>query len=208
MEGITGKTDLEREIDVLNARLAEQNAAAIAQTDVYEPATSSGIFLTIRDQEFECRRVGTSWQMMQFSKAQQAANITIPKRIHEKGCTCHLCKRVNELENRVNKAGMLMLATLYDTAMTLLKAPERDRFKEYMEDISLSDEPLKPGELEEAIGNVIAAAGGEEPGKADTPTSPQSSFSSPIENENVSVISLADKKAANVTTADVNSSTL
>lgn len=180
------KLELERQIEELNARLRNESVSG----EVVTPP-SNGLVLIVRDHEFECRRVGTSWQMMQFAKAQQAANITIPKGM----APDH--PRRKELEEKRNRAGMLMLSTLHDTAMTLLKPSERESFRSYMDELSLSDEPLMPGELEEAIGNTIAASAGEEPGKADTPTPRHSSESSPTTSEPVAVISLNDKRPAN-----------
>lgn len=194
------KLELERQIDELNARIKAQESGAVSGDVVTPP--SNGLVLMVRDRDFECRRVGTSWQMMQFAKAQQAANISVPSGLSKDH------PRRKELEEKRNRAGMLMLSTLFDTAMTLLKPSEREAFKDYMEELSLSDDPLKPGELEECIGNVIAASAGEEPGKADTQSPQSSSTSSPTTSEPVAVISLQDKRPANATTADVSSSIL
>lgn len=161
-------------IDEHNAR----NSGSVSG-EVVTPA-SNGLVLIIKDEEFECRRVGTTWQMMQFSKAQQAANITVPRDPgHHEGCNCPLDKRRRELEDKRNEAGMKMLSALYDTAMVLLKPNERDRFREFMDEQSMTEDGINPGELEEAIGNVIAAAGGEQ-GKAGSRTSQHSSVSSEI----------------------------
>lgn len=185
------KLRLEQEIEALNARI---------NGEVVTPA-SNGLVLTIKGEEFECRRVGTSWQMMQFSKARQAASINVPDVIagHDKdACECSACNRRRMLEEKRNDAGMVMLATLHDTAMVLLQPHERDRFREFMNDESMSEEGIKPGELEEAIGAVIAAAGGEE-GKADTPTSPRSSTSS-TRTSTSAPVDLSDKATAEIVT--------
>lgn len=168
------------DIDVTRAQqiIDEHNAKNTAVTGEVVTPPSNGLALVIKGEEFECRRVGTTWQMMQFSKAQQAANIAVPRdNGHDEGCVCPMCKRRKELEDKRNSAGMMMLSALYDTAMVLLKPAERERFKSFMDEQAMSEEGIDNGELEEAIGNVIAAAGGEQ-GKAGTRTSRQSSASS------------------------------
>lgn len=193
------KLRLEREIEQLNDRLRAE------QGEVVTPP-SDGLCLIIKGEAFECRRVGTSWQMMQFSKAQQAANVRVPdpieghvkedngKKVDE--CDCGACKKRRALEEKRNNAGMAMLATLHDTAMVLLKPSERDRFRDFMNDASMSDEGIEPGELESAIGEVIAAAGGEE-GKAGTRTSRRSSTSSTSTNASAPA-DLSDKATAEI----------
>jgi len=171
---------LEAELAALRSKDSANGNGAV-EGDVVTPP-SNGLVLVIHDEEFECRRVGTSWQMMQFAKAQQAANVKVPSRMPEDD------PRRKDIEDKRNAAGMAMLATLYDTAMVLLKPGERDRFKDFMDEVSASDEGLNPGELESAIGNVIAAAGGES-GKADTPTSQHSSGSSQTTSKSIQVVS-------------------
>lgn len=176
------KLRLEQEIERLNARLHDESVSGEVTTP-----PSNGLVLTIKGEEFECRRVGTSWQMMQFSKAQQAANIHVPKAIdgHTSEvdgetideCECGACKKRRALEEKRNEAGMKMLAALYDTAMVLLKPGERDRFREFMDEQAMSEEGISNGELEKAIGETIAAASGES-GKAGTRTQRPSSTSS------------------------------
>lgn len=177
------KNELERELEVLRAKLAanEDTKADVVEGEIDTPP-SNGLVLRIGDEEFECRRVGTSWQMMQFAKAQQAANTHIPTRLLPDD------PRRIAAEAKRNEAGMKMLATLYDTAMVLLKPGERDRFASYMDELSASEEGLKPGELEEAIGNVIANAGGEQ-GKAGSRTSQPSSSSSENTSPSMQVVS-------------------
>lgn len=143
-----------------------------------------GIYLAIRGEQFEARRVGTSWQMMQFAKAQRAANVTIPKGLPEDS------PRRKELEEKRNSAGMDMMRLLLETCMVLLKPHERDRFSEFMDDASMDAQGLGQGELETAIGAVIAAAGGEaDKGKADTPIASPYLESPRITPENSRVIS-------------------
>src|SRR5438874_8831821 len=119
------KAELERQLAELQSKV---DASGREDTDSVEGEVvtppSNGLVLAIGDEEFECRRVGTSWQMMQFAKAQQAANTFIPTRLLEDD------PRRKALEAKRNEAGMKMLATLYDTAMVLLKPGERDRFAE------------------------------------------------------------------------------
>lgn len=181
----------------------EQSNSNLVEGDVVTPP-SNGLELIIKGEGFECRRVGTSWQMMQFSKAQQAASITVPRDPgHDAKCVCPMCARRKSLEDKRNEAGMKMLSALFDTAMVLLKPHERDRFREFMDEQSLSEDGIKPGELEEAIGNVIALAGGEEAGKADTATSQPSSLSSPNTSTSV-VLDSSAKGTDGVSVTDVS----
>ncbi len=175
-------------VDELEAKLAEAKAELATRETENGPALEGtidgegGIYLKIRDREFECRKVSTTWQMMKFAKAQRAANITIPS-----GLPKDSPKR-KELEEKRNAAGMQLLELLLETAMILLKPHERDDFESYMDEISA--EGLEPNELENAIGDVIAAAGGEE-GKAEPTTVSPSSASSGTHSENVRVISFS-----------------
>jgi len=186
------------DIDYTRAQeiIAEHNRQHEAVSGEVVTPASNGLELIIKGEGFECRRVGTTWQMMQFSKAQQAANITVPKGLPEDH------PRRIELETKRNEAGMKMLSALYDTAMVLLKPGERDRFREFMDEQALTEEGINPGELEEAIGNVIAAAGGES-GKAGSRTSRPSSASS--NNTNTSVVHvLSDRGTDGVSVTDVS----
>lgn len=180
----------------------DRKSGLLVEGDVVTPP-SNGLVLIIKGEEFECRRVGTSWQMMQFSKAQQAASLTVPRDLgHDAKCTCPHCKRRAEIEEKRNAAGMRMLSALYDTAMVLLKPSERDRFSTFMDEQGLTEDGIDNGELEQAIGNVIAAAGGEE-GKADTATSRPSSRSSTNMSTTVAHVS-SDKATDGVSVIDVS----
>jgi hypothetical protein len=192
------------DIDVTRAQeiIDAHNSRTAVVGEVVTPP-SNGLALVIKGEEFECRRVGTTWQMMQFSKAQQAASITVPRDPgHDENCECPLDKRRKELETKRNEAGMKMLSALYDTAMVLLKPAERDRFREFMDEQSMSEDGIDAGELEEAIGNVIAAAGGEK-GKAGSRTSRHSSASSTNTNTSVARVS-PDKGTDGISVADVS----
>lgn len=182
----------------LRAELARiENTEALSGDVVTEP--SNGLELVIKGEAFACRRVSTSWQMMQFAKAQREANISIPK-----GMPADSPKR-KELEERRNNAGMAMMALLLDTAMILLQPGERDRFRLFMDTVSYSDDGLDQGELENAIGDVIAAAGGER-GKAEQPTASHSSTLPQSEIGNIRVISL-DRATDKVVEQEPTSST-
>lgn len=182
----------------LRAELARiENNEAVTGDVVTEP--SNGLELVIKGEAFACRRVSTSWQMMQFAKAQREASITVPKNMPEG-------PQRTKLEERRNNAGMAMMALLLDTAMILLQPHERDRFRAFMDEISYSDEGLDQGELENAIGNVIAAAGGES-GKAERPTASHSSASPTKDKESIQVISL-DKGTVEIVPQELTSSTV
>jgi hypothetical protein len=162
----------------LRAELALLEQSDSVEGEIFDG--QGGIHLTIRGEDFECRKVSVSWQMMQFAKAQRAANITIPSGLPEDS------PKRKELEERRSAAGMKMMSLLLDTTMILLKPHERERFEEYMD--TISEDGLEQGELEQAIGAVIAAAGGEK-GKAERTTVAQSSASSQTTSENVRVVS-------------------
>lgn len=143
-----------------------------------------GIYLEVGGEKFECRRVSTSYQMMKFAKAQQTANVVVPKNMPAG-------PKRTELEEKRNAAGMQMMAVMLETVMILLKPRERERFDEFMAEKSMSDEGIKPSELEDAIGEVIAAVGGEsDKGKAEQATASLSSESSQTTNEPTQVVSL------------------
>lgn len=200
------KLELQREIERLNDRLRTEQSV---NGEVVTPP-SDGLVLIVRGEDFECRRVGTTWQMMQFSKAQQAANIRVPDAIEghvtkvdgkvTDNCDCRPCVKRRELEEKRNEAGMKMLSALYDTAMVLLKPSERDRFREFMDEAGMSEEGINNGELEEAIGKTIAAASGES-GKAGGTTPQHSSTSSTRTNESAPH-DLSNKATAEVVTHD------
>lgn len=162
----------------LKAELALLESKPAVEGEVYDG--QGGIFLTIRGEDFECRKVSVSWQMMQFAKCQRQANVPIPSGLPEES------PKRKELEEQRSAAGMKMMSLLLDTMMILLKPHERDRFEAYMDQVS--EDGLEQGELENAIGAVIAAAGGEQ-GKAERTTSQQSSASSETTSENVRVVS-------------------
>src|SRR5690348_1934913 len=164
-------------IAALKAEIEAEQTSAL-EGEVFDG--KGGIYLTIRDEEFECRRVSVSWQMMQFAKAQRAANLTVPS-----GLPKDSPKR-KEIEEKRSAAGMKMMSLLLDTINVLLKPHERERFEEYMDEISADG--LEQGEREDAIGSVIAAVGGEQ-GKAERTTSTQSSASSQTTSENAQVVS-------------------
>jgi hypothetical protein len=176
------KADLVKQIEDLRRKLPanitdapdEMEGEAVEPTSISE--SQGGVWLELRNERFECRRVSTTWQMMKFAKARRDAQITIPKNLDKNSA------RYKELTEKRSAAGMLMLDTMRETVMVLLKEYERDRFEDYMEKISLDG--LNPSELENAIGDAIARAGGES-GKAEVTTSQRSSSSSTIDGESI-----------------------
>ena len=168
-------------VEELEAQLKNlrDDKAAIEPTDITD---NDGIYLLIRDKSFECRRVSTTWQMMKFAQAQRDAQVEIPKGLPENS------ERYQLLNDKRSAAGLLMMSTMRETVMVLLKPYERERFEEYMEEVSLDG--LEPSELENAIGDVIAVASGGL-GKAVPPTPTRYSESSGKTNENVQAISFA-----------------
>lgn len=164
----TMSTDIEK----LEAQLEAAREAEALTGDI---DGEGGIYLTIKGEQFECRRVSVSWQMMKFAKAQRDANVVIPKGLPKDS------QRFKDLSAKRNSAGMLMMAVMLETVNILLKPHERDRFDEFMETASMDG--LEPNELENAIGEVIAAVGGEQ-GKAQQHSAQPSSSSSGTISEN------------------------
>lgn len=141
-----------------------------------------GIFLNIGDRQFECRKVSTTWQMMQYAKARKKVEtIHVPTHLPEDD------PRRTEAEEKRNAAGMDMLALLLETAEVILKPRERESFASYMDELSMSEKGLDQGELEKAISAAISEVGGQ--GKAGENTSSQSSTTSANTSQNVRVIS-------------------
>lgn len=171
------------ELEQLEARLAELKAEREQPVSGDVVDGEGGVYLIIADEKFECRRVSVTWQMMQFAEAQRKANTNIPRlpEDHPKVIEAHRIR---------NEAGMEMMSTMLKTIRVLLKPYERTRFEEFMDTLSQSEEGIEPGALESAIGEVIAAVGGQAgKGKAEQNTAVQSSVSSQTTNENVRVIS-------------------
>ncbi len=141
-----------------------------------------GIFLLVRDEAFEIRRVSISYPMMKFAQARRKAEVRIPKHLPEE----HPQRK--KAEETRNNAGMEIMALLLDATQILLKPHERERFDQYMMELSMTDEGLKPGELEESISAAMAAVGEVDEGKPES-TSSTSSNGSEKTSQNVRVIS-------------------
>lgn len=174
--------ELERQLAELRGNKSSANADVVEGTI---DGIDDALYLYLRGEKFECRRVSTTYPMMKFAKAQRDAQIDIPKGLPDDN------PRKIELTKKRNEAGMLMMSLLLETANILLKPSERERFDEYATELSMSEEGMKLGELEDALGEVIAAAGGEK-GKAQPTTSPESSASSGTTKPN-SVVSLQSR---------------
>lgn len=189
------KAELERQIAELQNKLPDNISSDVLEADDID-GEHDGLTLMIRDEPFECRRIDVSYQMMKFAVAQRKARVVIPKNMPEG-------PRRTALEAQRNEAGMSLMDTMLSTVMALLKPHERDRFDSHMSDLAMSDEPLNPGEFQEAIGEVIAAAGGAEgKGKGGRTMSSPSSSSSQTTSENSSADSsvrdsVMDKAPAN-----------
>ncbi len=179
------KAQMEMELAQLRKKLGTETTTD-AQEGTIDGA-HDGLNLYIRDEVFACRRVDVSYQMMMFAQAQRKAQVPIPKNMPDGPAK-------EALKDKRNQAGMSLMDTMLSTVQALLKPAERDRFHQFMMDISLTENPLKPGEFQEAIGEVISAAGGqqgkEKPGE--TTSSPSSSSS---ETTNVSYADFSSDKA-------------
>lgn len=156
--------------------MVDLNGSAVVTGEV---GVAPSVYLTVGGQKFLCRRVSVTWQLMQFAKAQQAANITVPRNLPEDH------PKRKELEEKRNAAGMKLLSTMYDTIMKLLDPRERDSFEDFM-----STADLEPDELEKAIGDVISAIGNDDESGKPQEASAHSSASHQPTNDSVRVISL------------------
>lgn len=177
------KAELERQIKELQSQVVTEPEAMTGTID----GAHDGLTLVIRDEEFECRRVDVSYQMMKFAVAQRKAQVPIPKNM-PKG------PKREELEAKRNAAGMSLMDTMLSTVMILLKPHERERFDAFMEEIGMSEKPLLPGEFQEAIGEVISAAGGQE-GKGSREETTSSPSSSSLPTTNVTSVDFSSDKA-------------
>lgn len=173
------------EIDDLKAELARlENEKTPDTVEGTVVDGEGGLFITIRDESFEIRRVSVSYPMMKFAQARRKADVHIPESFHKDD------PRRKRMEEKRNEAGMEIMALLLDAMQILLKPKERERFDQYLTELSMSDEGLKPGELEDAIGEAMSLVGETtDKGKAGDNSSSSSSNSSPATSENVRVIS-------------------
>ncbi len=189
------KAEMERELEVLRGKLGMRGHDAEPLSGDID-GEHDGLCLIVRGEAFECRRVDVSYQMMKFAVAQRKAQVNIPKNMPDG-------PRKEALKEQRNQAGLSLMDTMLSTVMILLKPHERERFDTYMEELGMSEKPLNPGEFQEAIGEVIAAAGGQDGrGKAEQTTSSHSYSSSQTMNENSVGISadkagVMDKQPAN-----------
>lgn len=172
------------EIDDLKAELARLENEKTTPIEGTVVDGEGGLFVTVRDESFEIRRVSVSYPMMKFAQARRKAEVHIPAGWAKDD------PRRKKLEEKRNEAGMEIMALLLDAMQILLKPKERDRFDSYLTELSMSDEGLKPGELEEVIGHAMSLVGdAEDKGKAADSSSSSSSNGSHETSENVRVIS-------------------
>lgn len=116
--------------------------------------TAKGVYLTLGGESFRCRNTSVSWHMMEFGAAQQKAARANP--VHKdndegKPCKCPACEEASKARA---EAGMDMMAAMRKLILAVIVKSERDRFLKFMDEAELDN-----GELEEAIGNVIAELG-------------------------------------------------
>lgn len=144
---------------------------ALESSDVEEiienEKPSNGLFLSVGEELFACRKISVSWHMMQFGHAQREASRIKPP--HKDG-ECpgpyvneekEQCKYCAEASDQRSQAGMDLMAAMRSLILKVLKPEERDRFIRYMDD----EAELKEGELEEAIGDVLSQLGGQDKNK-------------------------------------------
>lgn len=189
-------------IEQLKAELALLEKSDAKESETVEGTVfdgEGGLYMTIRDEHFEIRQVSVNYPMMKFAQARRKSETHIPKHLPEDD------PRRKAAEEKRNEAGLEMMALLLDAIQILLKPRERERFDAFMTELSMSDEGLKNGELEAAIGQAMATVGeAMDKGKAGDSSSSASSNSSPSTSENVRVIS-SNKATAEQPPADLAS---
>lgn len=124
---------------------------------------SESIYLEVDKEKFECRKTSVSWHMMQFGHAQREASRIkpphkegeCPKVEGEEDKKCAAC--LTAIEQR-NQAGVDLMAAMRSLILKVIKPDERERFIHYMDE----DADLDEGELESAIGDVLAQLGGQD----------------------------------------------
>lgn len=177
------KAELERQIKELQSKVTTEDEPMSGTID----GAHDGLNLYIRDEVFECRRVDVSYQMMKFAVAQRKAQVAIPKNMPDG-------PRKTDMEAKRNAAGMSLMDTMLSTVMILLKPHERERFDAFMEELGMSEKPLLPGEFQEAIGEVISSAGGQE-GKDSKEETTSSHSSSSSQTTNVTSVDFSSDRA-------------
>jgi hypothetical protein len=121
-----------------------------------------GVTLDVGDERFECRKVSVSWEMMKFAIAQTEARTRYAHPVDDEDDDDardehnETCKSCAAIAVKRNDAGMRLMVIMHNVILKLLKPRERERFEEFMVDAA-----LKPNELEEAIGDVMSALGGD-----------------------------------------------
>lgn len=138
-------TDLDKELD---------DALAIEGEVV-----DNTVYLELQGEKFACRKVGLTWEMMKFAKAQRVAQLKAPHPAKDPEGLAHSCKACDDIRSKQQEAGTDAMIGLHSMIIKVLKPTERDRFNMFMDDAE-----LEQNELESAIGDVIATFGGEADG--------------------------------------------
>lgn len=108
--------------------------------------------IKVAGRAFPIRRVGVTWQLMQFAKAQREAQKPVP----ELDPDMPLNVQEDTLAKRAAReaAGQDLLLVMFTTINKLLRPEVREDFAKFLDD---PDTDLEPDELETAIGNAIAS---------------------------------------------------
>lgn len=114
------------------------------------------IYLKLGAEQFACRTVGLTWEMMKFAKAQRVAQLKAPHPAVDGEGEPHTCKACKAVEDKKNAAGTDAMIGLHSMITKVLKPEERDRFNDFMDDAE-----LEPNELESALGEVVSELGKE-----------------------------------------------
>jgi hypothetical protein len=111
--------------------------------------------LKVGGREFPLRRVGLTWQLMKFAKAQRAAQKPVPEL--DPDMPLNVQEDIKEQQAKRAEAGNDLLLTMHDTLLRMVHPDHRDQLVEFLDEAE-----LEPNELEEAIGNAIAEVSGPE----------------------------------------------
>lgn len=129
--------------------------------------------IKVAGRSFPIRRVGVTWQLMQFAKAQRAAQAPVPEL--DPDMPLNIQEDIQAKRAKREEAGQQLLLVMYSTINKLLRPEVRDDFAEFLDD---PDTVLEPDELETAIGNAIASVADPDSVVPDPPKGESSSLSS------------------------------
>lgn len=117
----------------------------VLEPDVANITSDSDVFLYLGGEQFACRRLGTTWEVMRQTKISRLYDrLGDPDRYPKDD------PRREETRNKRNELMGDLIVMQHDMVMKLLKPYERDRFMVFMETAELGLD-----ELDTALGDLI-----------------------------------------------------